>query len=217
MAEGPRQRSGRREWPRALGGWPHDLCCGVGHAVVLSSVARHDAAEARRGAARLSRRQHSLGARRLADRRRSRHAGVESREDRPEYARRATTSRSGRHGGVQRGHCARRGWRRVLGRLVPRQPHRDLAGAVTPKGLDAMDTLRRVEWLAAVVVVAALAAPPLKLAAQEPTSQPTAEMTEQQRLRAQSPGGGLTPGVALPAWPQSAGRPVSPVSDAMLA
>ena len=42
-------------------------------------------------------------------------------------------------------------------------------------------------------------------------------LTEQQRLRAQSPGGGLTPGVALPRWPESANRVGSPVTDEMLA
>ena len=43
------------------------------------------------------------------------------------------------------------------------------------------------------------------------------ELTEQQRLRSQSPGGGLTPGVALPSWPESANRVGSPVTDEMLA
>jgi PQQ-dependent dehydrogenase (methanol/ethanol family) len=50
-------------------------------------------------------------------------------------------------------------------------------------------------------------------------AQPSEEMTEQQRLRAFSPGGGLTAGVELPAW-AAAESPVaglSPVTDAMLA
>jgi alcohol dehydrogenase (cytochrome c) len=45
-----------------------------------------------------------------------------------------------------------------------------------------------------------------------------AELTEQQRLRAQSPGGPLTPGVALPSWPEPANRLArsSPVTEEML-
>jgi len=45
------------------------------------------------------------------------------------------------------------------------------------------------------------------------------ELTEQQRLRAQSPGGPLTPGVELPAWPAPANRAtaVAAVTDALLA
>jgi alcohol dehydrogenase (cytochrome c) len=44
------------------------------------------------------------------------------------------------------------------------------------------------------------------------------ELTEQQRLRAQSPGGGLTPGVELPRWPEAVSRRTSsaPVTDEML-
>jgi len=55
---------------------------------------------------------------------------------------------------------------------------------------------------------------------QAPTPRPTAaELTEQQRLRAQSPGGGLTPGVALPRWaePSTASGATAPVTDALLA
>jgi hypothetical protein len=43
------------------------------------------------------------------------------------------------------------------------------------------------------------------VAGQEQAQAPQAaapELTEQQRLRAQSPGGGLTPGVTLPTWPE---------------
>ncbi len=44
------------------------------------------------------------------------------------------------------------------------------------------------------------------------------ELTEQQRLRAQSPGGGVTPGVELPSWPEAANRlsRSSPVTDELL-
>src|SRR5688500_13563694 len=54
--------------------------------------------------------------------------------------------------------------------------------------------------------------------AQAPTDRSPA-LTEQQRLRAQSPGGGLTPGVELPTWPEGGDRlPAgSPVTDQMLA
>jgi len=48
---------------------------------------------------------------------------------------------------------------------------------------------------------------------------PAAEMTEQQRLRAASPGGPITPGVVLPKWPTAA-NPLdsyTPVTDALLA
>ena len=50
-------------------------------------------------------------------------------------------------------------------------------------------------------------------------AQPDEEMTEQQRLRESSPGGGLTQGVELPQWPAAA-NPLDrarPVTDAMLA
>src|SRR5687767_3955088 len=84
-----------------------------------------------------------------------------------------------------------------------------------------MNTLRllsrRVEVLSVVVAYGALASLPSKLTAQPQGAPPAGELTEQQRLRAQSPGGGLTPGVELPRWPQSASRPGSPVTDAMLA
>jgi alcohol dehydrogenase (cytochrome c) len=53
--------------------------------------------------------------------------------------------------------------------------------------------------------------------AQRPPSQP--ELTEQQRLRAFSPGGPLTDGVALPAWPTPSNPldAAAPVTDALLA
>lgn len=59
-------------------------------------------------------------------------------------------------------------------------------------------------------------------AAQDGAATPRAtppEMTEQQRLRSQGPGGGLTPGVGLPPWQAPASRLArsSPVTDAMLA
>lgn len=65
-----------------------------------------------------------------------------------------------------------------------------------------------------VVAAAALASWPTP--AQQSAA---AELTEQQRLRAQSPGGGLTPGVELPRWPEAANRLTSraPVTDEMLA
>ena len=55
---------------------------------------------------------------------------------------------------------------------------------------------------------------------QEQTPRPPApELTEQQRLRAQSPGGPLTPGVELPRWPEqpSALNTATIVTDEMLA
>jgi alcohol dehydrogenase (cytochrome c) len=59
------------------------------------------------------------------------------------------------------------------------------------------------------------------LAAGAASAQPPAraEMTEQQRLRAASPGGPITPGVALPKWPAAANPLDSsvPVTDALLA
>jgi len=50
-------------------------------------------------------------------------------------------------------------------------------------------------------------------------AQPGEELSEQQRLRAFSPGGGLTAGVELPPWspPESPLAQVEPVTDAMLA
>jgi len=50
-------------------------------------------------------------------------------------------------------------------------------------------------------------------------AQPGEELSEQQRLRAFSPGGGLTAGVELPRWspPESPLAQVEPVTDAMLA
>jgi alcohol dehydrogenase (cytochrome c) len=51
------------------------------------------------------------------------------------------------------------------------------------------------------------------------TRPPAPELTEQQRLRSQGPGGGLTPGVGLPQWSVPANRLArsTPVTDAMLA
>jgi alcohol dehydrogenase (cytochrome c) len=73
-------------------------------------------------------------------------------------------------------------------------------------------------------IILALAPPylaPHGATAQEPpAARPAAaELSEQQRLRAQGPGGGLTPGVALPPWPETTNRLArsAPVTDAMLA
>jgi len=59
------------------------------------------------------------------------------------------------------------------------------------------------------------------IAASAASGQPPAggEMTEQQRLRAASPGGPITPGVALPKWPAAASPldSYTPVTDALLA
>jgi len=67
--------------------------------------------------------------------------------------------------------------------------------------------------IAGIGALASLTSPSL---AQRP--QGAAELTEQQRLRAQSPGGPLTPGVELPSWPEAANRleQSSPVTDEML-
>jgi alcohol dehydrogenase (cytochrome c) len=70
-----------------------------------------------------------------------------------------------------------------------------------------------------VAILTAVAALPSKSIAQAQGSPVAApELTEQQRLRAQSPSGGLTPGIALPSWPDTAGRlhRGSPVTDEML-
>jgi alcohol dehydrogenase (cytochrome c) len=67
----------------------------------------------------------------------------------------------------------------------------------------------------AVALVALAALPPKSTAQGQSAAAPP--LTEQQRLRAQSPGGGLTPGVALPSWPEPAKRVGSPVTDEMLA
>ena len=64
---------------------------GLGQPIVLPLVARRDAAHARRDPARFPRRQHPLGARRHAVRRRSGGAELEGRQDRS-----ATRSRSAR-------------------------------------------------------------------------------------------------------------------------
>jgi alcohol dehydrogenase (cytochrome c) len=69
---------------------------------------------------------------------------------------------------------------------------------------------------AALLVLMATTVSPAAAQAPRPAAP---ELTEQQRLRAQSPGGGLTPGVALPPWPEAASRLTrsAPVTDAMLA
>ena len=84
--EGSGQRSGGRQWSGDLRGRKMVLRRRVGQPVVLPAVARADAAEARRGAARVPRRQHPVGARRVAagrraGRRRARSADDEHRED----------------------------------------------------------------------------------------------------------------------------------------
>jgi alcohol dehydrogenase (cytochrome c) len=80
---------------------------------------------------------------------------------------------------------------------------------------------RRVDGfgLLATIAVAALSAPaPAQEQAQAPR-QPAPELTEQQRLRAQSPGGPLTSGVELPRWPEQPGarNDTTIVTDEMLA
>jgi alcohol dehydrogenase (cytochrome c) len=72
------------------------------------------------------------------------------------------------------------------------------------------------------LAVAALAGQSATLLAQEQAQAlrpPAPELTEQQRLRAQSPGGPLTPGVELPRWPEqpSALANATIVTDEMLA
>jgi alcohol dehydrogenase (cytochrome c) len=69
--------------------------------------------------------------------------------------------------------------------------------------------------IAALCTAAALATASAAVAQGSQTATP--ELSEQQRLRAQSPGGGLTPGVELPSWPQSENRRVARVTDEMLA
>ena len=73
--------------------------------------------------------------------------------------------------------------------------------------------IRRVAWLG-MVGLAITAATAL---AQPPTGR--GEMTEQQRLRAASPGGPITPGVELPKWPAPPNplEHATPVTDALLA
>src|SRR6185503_9635605 len=72
--------------------------------------------------------------------------------------------------------------------------------------------------LIALVTLLAASIGTLRAAAQDQAAQPAAaELTEQQRLRAQSPGGGLTPGVALPRWPEPRTAGTTPVTDALLA
>ncbi len=73
-----------------------------------------------------------------------------------------------------------------------------------------MITVARACFLSLAVITAGVAS------GQPP---PRGEMTEQQRLRAASPGGPITPGVALPKWPAAA-NPLdsyAPVTDALLA
>ena len=79
----------------------------------------------------------------------------------------------------------------------------------------------RASFVACVALAPTLIGAP-SAAAQEQAQGPrpaAAELTEQQRLRAQSPGGGLTPGVTLPRWPEprSALAATTPVTDALLA
>jgi alcohol dehydrogenase (cytochrome c) len=78
-----------------------------------------------------------------------------------------------------------------------------------------MGALRWV--IAAVSALAALPSTSLAQAQGPQSAEP--ELTEQQRLRAQSPGGGLTAGVALPSWQAPPNRLArsSPVTDEMLA
>lgn len=81
-------------------------------------------------------------------------------------------------------------------------------------------TQRAATARVAAAVLLALASgqiAPRLAVAQERAAAP--ELTEQQRLRAQGPGGGLTTGVALPRWPEAASRLArsAPVTDAMLA
>jgi alcohol dehydrogenase (cytochrome c) len=78
-----------------------------------------------------------------------------------------------------------------------------------------MNRLATVAVLASVATAAAFTA--LGAAAQAPAA--NLDLPEQQRLRAFSPGGPLTPGVELPPWPGSA-NPLDtsrPVTDALLA
>jgi alcohol dehydrogenase (cytochrome c) len=78
---------------------------------------------------------------------------------------------------------------------------------------------RRTVFVPAVAILAALAALPSTSTLQAqgpPVAAP--QLTEQQRLRAQTPSGGLTPGIALPTAPDAAIRRGggSPVTDEML-
>ena len=78
---------------------------------------------------------------------------------------------------------------------------------------------RRIVFVPAVAILSAIAVLPTKStvhAQGPPVAAP--ELTEQQRLRAQTPSGGLTPGISLPAAPDAAGRLSrgSPVTDEML-
>jgi alcohol dehydrogenase (cytochrome c) len=78
-----------------------------------------------------------------------------------------------------------------------------------------MRRLKTMLALASLTVAATITAGTAR--AQAPAS--NADLPEQQRLRAFSPGGGVTPGVALPRW-SAPGNPLdraTPVTDAMLA
>ncbi len=83
-----------------------------------------------------------------------------------------------------------------------------------------MGSVTLISWpqvlLPLIAGIGALAA--LSSAALAQAPQAAAELTEQQRLRAQSPGGPVTPGVELPNWPAAASRleRSSPVTDEML-
>ncbi len=90
LAEGARQRSVRRQRARDVRGRQDAVRRGVGQPVVLPSLARRGQAGTAGSAARLPRRQHPLGARRLDSRRGSGRYGAElhdaDREDRSEDA-----------------------------------------------------------------------------------------------------------------------------------
>jgi alcohol dehydrogenase (cytochrome c) len=75
---------------------------------------------------------------------------------------------------------------------------------------------RRIRSISVIAALSALALPVTSMAQAPAAAAP--ELTEQQRLRAQSPGGGLTPGVALPSWPEATNRIARspPVTDEML-
>jgi alcohol dehydrogenase (cytochrome c) len=83
-----------------------------------------------------------------------------------------------------------------------------------------MASARRVGGFALMAAAgAALSAPASAQEQAQAPRPPTPELTEQQRLRAQSPGGPLTPGVDLPVWREqpSASSATTPVTDEMLA
>ena len=78
--------------------------------------------------------------------------------------------------------------------------------------------LRRFAFTFCVAALGARAVLPAISLAQARGPEPAAEISEQQRLRAQSPGGGLTPGVELPSWSGTENRlrRGSPVTDELL-